>query len=106
MARHFRGARLPATTHLQRTEDQIHDALLTLPRYRILLHQNRAHDAGYVERALCVSIPVLLGARARQVSRDAQRRGRVEVIVCPREPAEYYYQRLREWRLACSMELA
>lgn len=105
MARLFRGQQAQTTTHTQRTECEVRDLLLTLPRYRILLYGDTTHDAGYMERVLCLTIPVLPRDQARQVSSEAARHGRAEVLICPREPAEYYCQCLREWRLACSLEL-
>lgn len=107
MARLFRHQPVQATTYTTtRTEAEIYDLLRSLPRYRITLHRDGAHDTTYMERALCASVPVLSSARAHDVSLDAASFGRAEVIVCPREPAEHYYQCLREWRLACSLQLA
>lgn len=106
MARFFRYQTTQGTPRtVNRTEEEIRDLLRSLPRYRITLHRDGTHTTEYMERALCACVPILPTARARQVACETTHAGCAEVIVCPREPAEHYYLSLREWRLACSLQL-
>ena len=84
-------------------EQPIHRVSL-LPMYRVMLHNDDHHEAGYVARSLVKSVPSLCYEQAWQVMLQAHTSGCAVVIVCPRETAEYYQERLQSFGLTVTLE--
>ena len=84
------------------------DAVLTitLPPYRLLLHNDDVHTMDQVVAALLTSVPELAPEEAVAIMLEAHAQGLAQVIVCPLERAELYRDRLREQGLTASVEAA
>lgn len=87
-----------------RTEDEIRELLRLLPRYRVILHNDDVHSMDEVIVALIRTVPALSFDTATAIMFEAHKTGHAEVIVCPREPAEYYRERLESYSLTSTIE--
>ena len=88
-----------------KTEQQQHDHQMPLPRYRVILHHHQQHGLHEVINALVTAVSISL-PEAQRISLTAQKHGSAVVIVCPREVAEYYKERLETYDLTISLLLA
>ena len=84
---------------------QQHRHQMPLPRYSVILHYHQQHGLHEVINALVTAVPVSL-PEAQRISLTAQKHGSAVVIVCPREVAEYYKERLETYDLTISLLLA
>lgn len=75
-----------------------------LPPYRVLLHNDDDNSMDHVVTALLESVPKLTARDATRVMLEAHLRGVALVIVCPREQAEFYCERLVAYGLVATME--
>lgn len=76
------------------------------PPYRVILHNDDHHGMDEVVLALCKAVPGLSKRKAILIMLQAHLHGRATVIVCPREQAEYYAERLGSYGLTVTIERA
>lgn len=88
------------TEELQRTLTRL------LPPYRVLLHNDDHNEMRHVVRALVRSVPSLSTEAAVRIMLTAHLRGVAQVIVCVKEQAEFYCERLTSYGLTATMEPA
>ena len=89
-----------------RTEEDVRSALRQLPRYRVLLHNDDVNSMDHVVSALLRVVPRLTVEDAVRVMLDAHLSGIAEVIVCPKEVAEFYRDGLERHGLTSTIEPA
>lgn len=77
-----------------------------LPPYRVLLHNDDHNAMDHVVEALVQSVPSLNVRKAARIMLEAHRRGVALVIVCVKEQAEFYCERLTSFGLTATMERA
>ena len=87
-----------------RTDEEVRELLRLLPRYRVVLHNDDVHAMDEVVIALVRTVPTLSIEAATAIMFEAHNTGRAQVIVCPREPAEYYRERLEHFTLTSTIE--
>lgn len=87
-----------------RTDEEIRELLRLLPRYRVMLHNDDVHTFDEVIIALVRTVPTLSIESATAITYEADESGSAQVIICPREPAEYYRERLERFALTCTIE--
>lgn len=63
---------------------------LVMPSYRVILHNDDHNDMVYVLKVLLCYIDGMTEPKAVEVMLTAHSKGNAEVIVCPKERAEYY----------------
>lgn len=74
------------------------------PPYRVVLFNDDVHSMDEVVSALIKSIPGMDERKAILIMLEAHLAGRSTVIVCPREQAEYYAERLGTFGLTVTIE--
>jgi len=74
------------------------------PRYAVILHNDDVHDVLYVMRSLQKAIPGL--QNAEEIVIETDREGRAIVIICVKEIAELYEDRIKTFGLIVSIEPA
>jgi ATP-dependent Clp protease adaptor protein ClpS len=74
------------------------------PPYKVILHNDDYHEMGYVITALMNSVTSLSAEEAKRIMFTAHVTGKAVVIVCPRETAEFYQERLLSYRLTVTIE--
>lgn len=89
-----------------RTDEEVRQILRLLPRYRVLLHNDDVHAMDEVVLALLRVVPALGPQGATRVMLEAHTHGSAEVVVCPKEQAEYYRERLEGFGLTSTIEPA
>lgn len=77
-----------------------------LPPYRVVLHNDDVNDMNYVVKALLTSVPALTRERAAEIMLETHNHGQATVIVCPKETAEMYRERLESCGLTATIEPA
>lgn len=77
-----------------------------LPPYRVVLHNDDVNDMNYVVKALLRSVPALTRERAAEIMLETHNHGQATVIVCPKETAEMYRERLESCGLTATIEPA
>ncbi len=75
-----------------------------LPPWRVMLHNDDVNDMVHVIRALLGSVPSLSFERAKEVMLEAHLHGVAQVVVCPKEHAEMYRERLEQHGLTSTIE--
>lgn len=75
-----------------------------LPPWRVLLHDDDVNDMAHVVRALLSSVTSLTVEDATQIMLEAHLHGVAQVIICPKEHAELYRERLEQHGLTCTIE--
>ncbi len=78
--------------------------LRRFPPYRVILHNDDVHSTDEVVHALCKSVPSLSQRKAILIMLQAHITGRATVVVCAREQAEYYAERLGTFGLTVTIE--
>jgi ATP-dependent Clp protease adaptor protein ClpS len=76
------------------------------PPQRVVLHNDDVHSMDEVIIALRKSVPGLGERKAVMIMLEAHLTGRSTVIVCAREQAEYYAERLGNFGLTVTIEPA
>lgn len=76
------------------------------PPYRVILHNDDVHSMDEVVAALCKSVPGLSRRKAILIMMEAHLTGRATVVICAREQAEYYAERLGTFGLTVTIEPA
>ena len=89
---------------IPRTDEEVRLALRQLPRYRVLLFNDDHNSMDHVVIALLRTVPRLSIERAMWVMREAHTNGVAEVIICPRETAEFYREGLERHGLTSTIE--
>jgi ATP-dependent Clp protease adaptor protein ClpS len=75
-----------------------------LPPYRVLLHNDDVNSMDHVVFALVRSVPSLSVRRAQEIMLDAHLHGIALVIVCVKEQAELYCERLTGHGMTATFE--
>jgi len=94
----------PETKTRPREETDTETLTRLLPPYRVLLHNDDHNDMLYVVQALLKAVPKLTRRDAQKIMLLAHLRGVALVIVCPKELAEFYCERLTSFGLTATME--
>lgn len=87
-----------------RTDEEVRELLRTLPRYRVMLHNDDYNDMDYVIVALVRTVSALSVADAAQIMLQAHLKGTAQVIVCLKELAEHYRECLERYGLTSTIE--
>ena len=77
-----------------------------LPPYRVILHNDDHNSMDHVVRSLVRCVPSLTVERAAEIMLEAHLKGQASVIVCPKEAAEHYRQKLETCALTATIEPA
>ncbi len=88
------------------TEQERRTVQQILPPWRVLLHNDDVNDMLHVVRALLRSVPSLTVERAGEIMMEAHLHGVAQVIICPKELAELYRERLEQHGLTSTIEAA
>lgn len=91
---------------LPRTDEEVRMALRQLPHYRVMLHNDDYNAMDHVVLALVRTVPQLTPQRATAVMLEAHRHGIAQVIICPKETAEFYREGLEHYGLTSTIEPA
>lgn len=75
-----------------------------LPPYRVILFNDDYNEMNYVVFALLHAVSSLTEQEAEQIMLTAHLMGNAIVIVCPKETAEYYQERLLSYGLTATIE--
>ena len=75
-----------------------------LPPYKVILFNDDYNDMDYVVSVLLRLISHLTEAAAVEIMLTAHLMGSAVVIVCPKESAEYYQERLLGYGLTATIE--
>ena len=87
-----------------RTDEDVRELLKSLPRYRVLLHNDDHNDMEYVVAVLLRTISSLSREQAIAIMLQAHLNGKAQVIVCLKEQAEHYCERLEGYGLTSTIE--
>ena len=87
-----------------RPKEIILDRTKLLPPYKVLIHNDDYNQMDYVIFALLYSVNVLSVQEAERIMWTAHLTGQAVVIVCPKEVAEYYQERLLSYNLIATIE--
>ena len=88
------------------TENLERTLLEHIPHYAVILHNDEVHSMDYVVEALLKSVPGLTQPEAIDIMLEAHNTGRGVVIICPLEQAEHYRDRIKSYKLGCTIEKA
>jgi len=77
-----------------------------LPPYQVVLHNDPYNTMDHVIRAITKAVPGINLLKATAIMLEAHTKGRGRVIVCPKELAELYQERLQTFGLTVSIERA
>lgn len=75
-----------------------------LPPYKVIVHNDDYNEMNYVIFALVHAVNTLTVPEAERIMLTAHLHGQAIVIVCPREVAEYYQERLLSYQLTATIE--
>lgn len=75
-----------------------------LPPYSVILHDDDYNEMNYVVFALLQSVNQLTSQEADRIMLIAHLTGKAVVVVCPKEAAEYYQERLLSYGLTATIE--
>ena len=75
-----------------------------LPPYKVVLFDDDYNEMNYVVFALTHSVSNLTPQEAETIMLTAHLHGNAIVIVCPKEAAEYYQERLLSYGLTATIE--
>ena len=100
-------AMTPAQTNPSTIEQaRIGAHAVTLPPYRLLLHNDDVNSMEHVVWALLACVPELAPQEAVAAMLEAHEHGVAQVLVCPLERAELYRDRLAGQGLTATIERA
>jgi ATP-dependent Clp protease adaptor protein ClpS len=89
----------------QQTDSSSTGRLDSLPPYRVLLHNDDAHDLVYTVETICDLTP-LDPHRAAAIMMEAQSAGVALILTTHRERAELYFEQFRSRKLTVTIEPA
>jgi len=93
------------SSHSQLKPDEvILDRTKLLPLYKVIVHNDDYNEMTYVVFALLHSVNTLTVQEAERIMLTAHLTGKAVVIVCPKEAAEYYQERLLSYNLTATIE--
>ncbi|SRR5258708_38133016 len=75
-----------------------------LPPYKVVLFDDDYNEMNYVISALLHSVNTLSPQEAEQIMLTAHLTGSAIVVVCPKETAEFYQERLLSYGLTATIE--
>jgi ATP-dependent Clp protease adaptor protein ClpS len=75
-----------------------------LPPYKVILYNDDVNEMNYVVFALLRSVNTLSPQEAVNIMYTAHQMGSAIVVVCPKELAEYYQERLLGFGLTATIE--
>ena len=87
-----------------RPEELIRLRAKLLPPYKVILLNDDYNEMEYVVRVLLHLINHLTQPEAEEIMLTAHLTGSAVVIVCPKESAEYYQERLSGYGLTATIE--
>jgi ATP-dependent Clp protease adaptor protein ClpS len=87
-------------------ERETHDITKILPPYQVVLYNDDVHEMTEVVRAIVRSVNGVGLERATRIMLEAHFSGKARVIVCPKELAELYRERLQTYGLTVTIEPA
>ena len=91
--------------HLQvRPEEVTKNLTQLLPPYKVVLYDDDYNEMNYVVFALIHAVASLTPQEAEHIMLTAHLRGTAIVIVCPKEAAEYYQERILSYGLQATIE--
>jgi ATP-dependent Clp protease adaptor protein ClpS len=94
-----------ASSHCQLKPDEVVlDRTKLLPLYKVIVHNDDYNEMTYVVFALLHSVNTLTVQEAERIMLTAHLTGKAVVIVCPKEVAEYYQERLLSYNLTATIE--
>lgn len=76
------------------------------PPYRVVLHNDDHNSMDHVVRSLIKAVPSLSRDEAVHIMMEAHNHGQATVIICLKEEAELYRDRLQSFGLTATMEQA
>jgi len=97
---------LPETTTRPSPSTRVRREGRLLPPYAVILHNDDVHDMVEVVQALRRSVPGITAVKATRIMLEAHHNGRAIVIVCPKEAAEFYQERLQTYGLTVTIDPA
>jgi ATP-dependent Clp protease adaptor protein ClpS len=86
------------------TEKTLRQRARLLPPYKVILFNDDYNDMDYVVAALLHTINNLSQQEAERIMLTAHLTGSAVVVVCPKEIAEYYQERLLGYGLTATIE--
>jgi ATP-dependent Clp protease adaptor protein ClpS len=87
-----------------RPEEIVRERTKLMPPYKVIVHNDDYNEMNYVIFALLHSVNILTVEEAERIMLTAHLTGQAIVIVCPKEVAEYYQERLLSYRLTATIE--
>jgi ATP-dependent Clp protease adaptor protein ClpS len=85
-------------------DEVVLDRTKLLPPYKVIVHNDDYNEMTYVVFALLHSVNTLTVQEAERIMLTAHVHGKAVVIVCPKEAAEYYQERLLSYNLTATIE--
>ncbi len=85
-------------------EEQVRRRSQLLPPYKVVLFDDDYNEMNYVVFALLHAVNNLTTQEAEQIMLAAHLTGSAIVIICPKEIAEYYQERLLSYSLTATIE--
>ena len=86
------------------TQQDVEQLLRLLPKYRVLLHNDDDHAMDFVVEALLRTVPHLGVEDAIRIMLEAHLTGTGLVVICPKETAEFYRDKLESYGLISTIE--
>jgi ATP-dependent Clp protease adaptor protein ClpS len=91
--------------HLEtETEKSVRQRARLLPPYKVILFNDDYNDMDYVVAVLLRTINNLTQSEAEHIMLTAHLIGNAVVVVCPKEIAEHYQERLLSFGLTATIE--
>ncbi len=86
------------------TEELVRQRTRLLPPYKVILFNDDYNDMDYVVAVLLHTVNNLSQQEAERIMLTAHLMGSAVVVVCPKEIAEYYQERLLGYGLTATIE--
>jgi ATP-dependent Clp protease adaptor protein ClpS len=86
------------------TEELLRIRARILPPYKVILFNDDYNEMEYVVAVLMYSVSNLSQQEAERIMLTAHLYGSAVVVVCPKETAEYYQERLLSYGLTATIE--
>lgn len=91
--------------HLEtETEELVRQRAMLFPPYKVILYNDDYNDMDFVVAVLLRTINNLSQTHAEYIMLTAHLTGSAVVVVCPKEIAEYYQERLLGYGLTATIE--
>jgi ATP-dependent Clp protease adaptor protein ClpS len=75
-----------------------------IPPYKVIIHDDDYNEMSYVTFALLHAVNTLTVQEAERIMLVAHLTGSAVVVVCPKEAAEYYQERILSYRIVATIE--